>query len=151
MSVRPKIHRLQSRYFEANRDEYYRRLHEISADGAWTEWIIFFLKAVEEQAKENQDKASKMLELYERKKTVFQEITRSQFAIYALDSIFCKPVFRSSDFTAQDQIPAPTARRILKELRDNQILVTIREPKGRKSSILAFAELLNITEGKKLF
>ncbi len=140
-----------SAYFEANRDEYYDRLLSVSRDNNWTGWCVFFLKAVETQAKENQKKASEILALYEKKKTQIQELTRSQYAVYALDFIFERPIFRSIDFAGFDKIPEPSARRILLNLRKARILIPLRESSGRKSAVYAFAELLNIAEGKTVF
>jgi ribosomal protein S25 len=75
------------------------------------------------------------------------EITRSQYAISALDRIFAHPIFNSSDFIERSGIPEATARRILRELRDHGVLGVVLEASGRRSAILAFPDLLNITEG----
>ncbi len=42
-----------SSYFEATRDEYFARLLAISQNGNWDGWIVYFLKAIVEQAKKN--------------------------------------------------------------------------------------------------
>ena len=57
-----------SEFFENNRDEYYERLRAVSRDGAWTEWCVFFLRAVQSQAEVNQTKAQAILKLYQDKK-----------------------------------------------------------------------------------
>jgi Fic family protein len=135
-----------SAYFEAHRDEYYDRLLEVSRAGKWTEWCLFFLEAVRDQAEQNQRKANAILSLYEDMKPRITEITRSQYAIGALDRIFSQPIFNGSNFIESSGIPAPTARRILRELRDHDVLDVVLEASGRRSAILAFPELLNITE-----
>ncbi len=139
-----------SAFFERNRDEYYERLLAVSRDGNWTQWVAFFLKSVVEQASENQRKATEILALYDDNKRRFQELTHSQYSIQALDFLFQRPFFRSADFVAQAGIPRPTARRILKLLRDRGFLRAIREGKGRRTGIFAYAELLNIAEGRKV-
>jgi hypothetical protein len=53
-----------SAFFEANRDEYYHRLREVSARGDWTSWCEFFLRALIAQASENERKARAILSLY---------------------------------------------------------------------------------------
>jgi Fic family protein len=135
-----------SAFFEKNRDEYYDRLLSISRDDDWTGWCVFFLQAVTEQAQKNKQKASDILRLYEHKKLQIVAITHSQYAIHALDFIFSRPVFKSADFTSMDEIPAPTAKRILTALREHKILKTIKEASGRRSAIYAFSALLDITE-----
>ncbi|MCK5229040.1 MAG: Fic family protein [Desulfobulbaceae bacterium] len=140
-----------SAFFERNRDEYYERLLAISRDDNWTGWCKFFLQAIEAQAHENLEKASEILKLYEAKKTQVVEITHSQYAIHTLDYIFSRPIFKSTDFTGNTEVPEPTAKRILKLLRDNGILITFREGSGRRAAIYAFKELLNVAEGEKVF
>lgn len=140
-----------SAYLERHREEYYERLRQVSSEGAWTEWCIFFLKAIREQAEENLQKARDILKLYEEMKRKFMDLTHSQYAILALDWVFEKPIFKSSDFTHSAGIPQPTAFRILNLLKKNNILKDFRQGKGRKAAILMFSELLNIAEGYNVF
>ena len=140
-----------SAFFERNRDEYYERLLAISRDDDWTGWCEFFLKAIIEQAGENQKKTREILTLYENKKNQVVKLTRSQYAIHALDFIFSRLIFKSTDFTETKEIPSPTAKRILVVLRDNGILTTFYESSGRRPAIYAFPELINIVEAYKAF
>jgi Fic family protein len=140
-----------SAFFERNREEYYERLLAISRDDDWTGWCQFFLRAVTEQAHENQEKATEILRLYENKKIQVVQLTRSQYAIHALDYLFARPIFKASDFTCCRDIPEPTAKRMLAVLRDNGILKTLRKSSGRRAAIYVFAELLNTAEGIELF
>ena len=140
-----------SEYLEANRDEYIERLLAVSRDDDWTGWCSFFLYAIISQAESNIKKAKAILALYEAKKQQIIELTNSQYAIHALDFIFGRPVFMSSDFVKQSGIPKPTAQRIAKVLVDKNLLTVWRKSSGRQSAILAFTELLNIAEGKTIF
>lgn len=154
LSERKLIHRplfYISAYFESNRDEYYSRLLAISRDNDWTQWCAFFLKAIAEQAKENLEKTESILDLYEKKKNFIVEITHSQYGIHALDFIFSRPIFKTTDFVSCNTIPPPTAKRIIKVLRDNGIIKTLRKASGRRSAIYTFSELLNIAEGRSVF
>lgn len=139
-----------SGYLEAHRDEYYERLLAVSRDGDWTGWSLFFLRAVEVQARENTRKARAILQLYEERKRWIREETRSQYAIPALDFIFNQPIFRSEQFAKQPEIPDRTARKLLNRIRES-ILVELRPSSGRSSAVLAYPELLNIAEGKDAF
>lgn len=140
-----------SAFFETKREEYYERLLAISRDDDWTGWCNFFLRAVTEQAQENQKKAMEILRLYEAKKSQVVELTHSQYAIHALDYLFSRPIFKASDFTGCQDIPTPTAKRILAVLRENDILKTLQEPSGSRPAVYAFSQLLNIAEGKPIF
>ena len=135
-----------SGYLEANRDEYQERLRSISRDGAWTAWCVFFLNGIQRQAVENERKAKAILNRYDNLKERIINLTHSQHAVAALDYIFKFPIFSGTQFTNSADIPKPTAGRILKILRDENILVVIRKPSGRIPAVYAFIELLSITE-----
>lgn len=139
-----------SAFFEARRDVYYDGLLSVSRDGNWTPWCRLFLEAVRTQAEENLTKALAIRALYDNLKHRIPEITRSQYAIRALDWIFEQPIFTAPHFIASAKIPAPTARRFLQVLVIEGVLRVLREGKGRRSAILAFAQLLNVAEGDKV-
>jgi len=140
-----------SAFLEAHRDTYYERLLAVSRDGDWTGWSLFFLQAIKAQAEQNQRKASEILELYERMKHEVSELTRSQYAMLALDWIFERPIFKSSDFVASSSIPAPTAKRILRVLRQAGVLKTLVQSRGSIAAMLCYPDLLNIAEGRHVF
>lgn len=140
-----------SAYFEEHRDDYYGRLLAVSRDGDWTGWCEFFLQAVIAQADANQRKAQDILALYQARKGWISDETRSQYAVRALDWMFARPIFQSSDFVASADIPRPTAIRVLRVLRDGGMLRELRPSAGRRAAVLAFTELLNIAEGRDAF
>ncbi len=137
-----------SAFLEANRDAYYEGLLAVSRDDDWTGWCRFFLQAVRAQAEDNTAKAREILNLYERMKHHIAELTHSQYAMAALDFIFQFPVFSSTDFVAQEKVPAPAARRILNALRDDGVLRAARPASGRRPAIFVFDELLDIAESR---
>jgi len=140
-----------SSYLEANHEEYHERLRAVSKDGDWEGWCEFFLTGISVQATENERKASSILSLYDALKSRMRTLTHSQYSIQALDFIFQFPVFNSPLFTNHAGIPKATAARILSILKNEGIILTIREGKGRRAGIFAFRELLNIAEGKEVF
>lgn len=139
-----------SGYLEARRDEYYERLLAVSRDGDWTGWCIFFLKALIEQAQENHEKASAILNLYETDKIRCIELTRSRYAIRSLDFLFKRPVFTAQAFVHDTEMTKATAIRILKILRQNGILKEIKPAEGRNPALLAFDGLLDLVEGRRV-
>lgn len=140
-----------SAFLEANRDAYYERLLAVSRDGDWTGWCRFFLGALKTQAEENQQKAAAILDLYERMKRDVADLIRSQYAIHALDWIFERPIFKTSDFVASSGIPGPTAKRIVPALREAGVLRVLMESGGRRAATLCFPALLNLAEGRNAF
>ena len=140
-----------SAYLESHRDEYYNRLLAVSRNNDWSGWCAFFLQVVRIQAEENLAKAQAILDLYNRMKARFTELTRSQYAIHALDWVLERPIFKSSDFVHSAKIPKPTAQRILTLLKTEGILREIQPGSGRRAAILAYSKLLNIAEGHDVF
>ncbi len=140
-----------SAYLEAQRDEYYSRLLAVSRDNDWTGWCDFFLTGLKAQADANLQKVRNILNLYETKKEKIAEATRSQYAIKTLDFIFKNPIFQVSQFVNNAGIPAPTAKRIVKVLREIETLAAVREASGSRSAVLVFRKLLNVTEGSEVF
>jgi len=135
-----------SAYFEAHREAYYHGLMAVSSDDDWTGWCRFFLQAVQAQAEENLAKAQAIVDLYDAMKERVRRATRSQYATNALDWIFARPVFRSTDFVSRSAIPKPTAQRFLKALRENGILDVIFQGRGRRPTVLTFRHLMDIVK-----
>lgn len=139
-----------SAYLEAHRSEYYGRLLAVSQDRDWEGWIAFFLEATSIQALDNANKVKRVMSLYEEMKESIRRVTHSQHSIQALDAIFARPIFQTSNFVERTGIAKQTAMPILRLLREAEILKAIRESSGRRPAILAFPALLNIAEGKKV-
>ncbi len=140
-----------SAYFEAHRDAYYEGLLSVSRDHNWTGWCRFFLNAVRIQSEDNLTKAQGIIELYDNMKRRVADLTRSRYAIYALDWIFQYPIFPSAGFVASAAFGERTARRILDVLCEGDVLRVIYPGSGRRTAILAFPELLNVAEGSEVF
>ncbi len=141
-----------SGYLDANREEYIKRLRALSEDkGAWNAWIIFFLTALTEQAKQNAAKARAIMALYERLKARIIELTRSQYAVPLLDELFLRPVLRSSELHGRKGMPSkPMTMSMLGKLKDDGILKVVRQGGGRRAQVLSLADLVNLCEGKKV-
>lgn len=133
-----------SRYFEDHKGEYIERMREVSASGAWDEWLVFFLAGIEHQAIHNLEVAEKVRELYENMKVRFHEVLSSQWTQRALDFVFTYPVFRNSRFTKHAGIPEPTAKRLTPLLERAGLLDKISESSGRKSALYRFEALMKI-------
>ena len=140
-----------SGYLEANREDYYDHLLAISRDDDWSLWCKFFLTGIREQAEENLNKAQAIVDLYEELKPKVVDWTRSQYAIHALDWVFTRPIFRSTDMISEGDIPDSTARRILTHFKSEGLLTEIRPARGRTPATYTFPRLLNIAEGREVF
>ena len=140
-----------SEYLERHRHDYYENLLAAQSGGDWSPWLRFFLTAMEKQAIANAAKARQILDLYQRRKEWITRGTRSQHAVRALDRMFYRPVFSTSDFAEGSGIPQPTARRVLRFLRDRRVLRELLPARGRHPAVLAFDELIEIAESPSDF
>jgi len=139
-----------SEYLEANRERYHQSLRAIGTAAGWTAWVEFFLEAVEQQAIANAERVKGILDLYERMKQRITDLTRSQYALKVLDTLFDRTTFKSSDFIERSGIPKDSAMLFLRTLREAGILATLRESSGPRPTIMAFRELLNCAEGRDI-
>ena len=139
-----------SEYLEENRETYYDRLHRVTDAGAWDGWVQFFLTAIVEQARRNAAKAKAILGLYERIKTQLPGIVATQFSVQTIDTLFNRPIFRTTDFVERTGIAKRTAMRILSALQERRVLSAVQEARGRKAAVLAFSELIAIAEGRNV-
>ena len=132
---------------EANRDEYIDLMRAVSEHDNWTDWIVFFLQSLEQQAKENLKKSEQIRSLYEDMKDKFREILSSQWSAVALDFVFSRPVFRNNAFTHSSGIPPQTAHRFTRILADERLLVTNQPASGRRPALYSFEPLLKLVRG----
>ena len=138
-----------SEWLEERREEYVATLRDLGKqDGAWNRWIEFFLTGVEEQAARNSKKARAVMDLYERMKKNVIELTHSLYAVPFLDQLFDRPVFQSTHLKFEGSVSKATVAKLLRTLEGAGIIKVVRAGSGRRAGVFAFAELINICEGR---
>lgn len=133
-----------SGYFEAHKDEYVRRMREVSSHDDWTGWVVFFLTALAEQAKANIRIAGDIFNLYTQMKERFRVILNSQYHDQVLDYVFGNPIFRNDGFIKKSGIPAASARQLSRRLVEGGVLRTLQPSAGRRAALYAFDPLLDL-------
>ncbi len=88
-----------SPYLERHKDRYIDLMYAVSRDGAWEEWIAFFLKAVAESAAETIAMVERLQDLQREYRERFQTARRSALMLRIIDLAFERPVRPVSDFT----------------------------------------------------
>lgn len=138
-----------SEYLETHRDQYYDGLLAITDNGNWQGWIEFFLNAIILQADANLVKVKQILELYDKLKLRFIGATHSQFAVPSLDAFFMRPILNATDFSRLAGIEnRVTANGILSQIKQDKLIIRIRESSGRSPAVFALPDLINIAEGR---
>jgi Fic family protein len=124
-------------YFEAQRQEYYARLLEVSKKGAWEEWLLFFLTGVHTQAINDAVRLENLLNL----RVDYQERIRAgrrQVRLErVLDQVFQRPILNIRQVEAALGIPYITAERCIESLVKAGIL---REVTGKRRNRLYQAD-----------
>ena len=137
-------HFFVSDYFETNKEEYIERLRRTSSHGEWTEWTVFFLNGMKEQAEQNLKTLNQIRDHYDEMRNRFRDLLRSRWSGDALDYIFANPVFRNNRFKRNAKIPEQTANAFTNKLLQEGLLVTVIPPAGRAPGMYAFPSLLEI-------
>jgi len=80
-----------SAYFDKRRDDYINHLFRVSATGEWEPWITFFLRGVEQQARDALIRSRRVRELHQRYVQLLQSKRESANALRLLDILFANP------------------------------------------------------------
>ncbi len=111
-----------SDYFERYRDDYCQRLFNVSAKGAWTEWIEFCLQATIDHADATVNRCGQLVKIREQ----FMELLKSGKGAVRLnrivDDLFVSPYVRIADLPKRLNVSYPTARTDVQRLTDAGIL-----------------------------
>ena len=137
-----------SGYLEDNREEYYGRLANISANDDWLGWVRFFLEALVSQASSNLHLVRQVNALYEKKKHQVTELLRSDRSIHIVDLLFDRPVFRATDLHEQLDMQRQRAAIYIRKLKDAGVIEELRPARGRKAALLSFEDLWRITDSQ---
>lgn len=141
-----------SEYLEAHRDVYYDHLLSVTETGNWQDWLEFFVQAVVSQAESNLEKVKAIRDLYEDRRRAFLELTRSQYAVSAVDAFFQRPIIKATDFREMVGFNTRvTANTMLRQLEGAGLIKRIREGVGPISAVYALPTLINIAEGRSVF
>lgn len=81
-----------SAYFERFKDEYVRLLWEVSRQGAWEQWIVFFLQGIIEESRDACERARNLLALRESLRADFQKTASAAKSLALVDALFNWPV-----------------------------------------------------------
>jgi len=131
-----------SGYCEKNKDEYIKALRSVDKTGDFTEWIIFFIKAVTIQLKETQVLIDSIYALFA---DIKKESASSNYRydLDFIDFIFKKPIFTLSDITKEIGMSRITAKNLVNNFIEKKYLVETGFLKKR-SKVYSFDKLINL-------
>lgn len=120
-----------SLYFKTHRQTYYDMLQNVRTEGAWEEWLRFFLRGVQETSNQATEAARAILELFQRDRAAIDE-TLGRAAGSALrvhELLQRRPVLNTKQAVKRLSLTRPT---ILSALENLQDLGMVRELTGKE-------------------
>jgi Fic family protein len=113
-------------YFERNRDEYYALLQKVREQGAWDEWIGFFVRGIQQQCHETITFTQHILRLREELPQMIGNVRRRASLSAVLDAFFYDPTLSVQEIQKRANISSyHTVRSALKGLEDRGMVYEI--------------------------
>ena len=132
-----------SAYFEATREEYYARLLAVTQNGAWEEWLVYFLQGVALQAEDAVNRIRRIDDLFARWRRRL-EGGQSRQPERVLELFAESPFWSVSGLAARLDVAYTTARRAIERLEAAGI-VTLAWPTGR-GRVYCARDMLKVLE-----
>jgi len=135
-----------SLYLKANRDRYYELLQNVREEGAWEEWLRFFLRGVQETSNQAVEAARSILELFEEDRgRIRDELGRAaSSALRVHEHLQENPVVTTARVNETMDISRPTITSALDNLQD---LGIVREMTGKERyRVYAYDDYLGILD-----
>ncbi|MBX7059768.1 MAG: Fic family protein [Leptospirales bacterium] len=111
-----------SAYINRNRAEYYRLLRNVSALGAWEEYVLFMLAGFHEQALDTKQVVLRVQELYTWMREAALESHGKIVRAGVIEELFTSPFITPTRLAERIGVHYMTASRYLSELRDAQYI-----------------------------
>ncbi|MCK4601229.1 MAG: Fic family protein, partial [Phycisphaerae bacterium] len=130
-----------SAYFHRNREEYYSRLLQVSAQGAWMKWVLYFARGVAIEANDAADRVQRLKDLHGDYTRRVQTARASALLTALIDELFNRPVVTVAIVTKLLKVTPPTAHRHVDRLIELGIL-RLASPQRKRNRIYVADEIL---------
>jgi Fic family protein len=134
-----------SAYFERHRGAYYDHLLAVSQQGAWEDWLLFFLRGVFTEARDASRRAGKLFDLRETYRERFQREGARINLLAAIDHLFVHPVTDIRELEGTLGISFEAARRLVALLEGEGVLEEITG--RRRNRAYAAREIMQVLQG----
>lgn len=132
-----------SAFFEATRDEYYKQLYNVSSQGSWNEWLIYFLNGVAVQSEDVLSRAERINELLNKWKIAV--VGRgSQISLDIVQNLAVNPYVTINKVAKDLGIAYSTAQRGVQKLEAAGIIKRMND--NKRDKVYCATEILQILE-----
>lgn len=137
-----------SAFFERYRQDYYRGLLAISQQGAWLDWIHFFLRGVEEQAQDAAARARQLQDLWQQYRARLQAARTSALTLRLVDNLMEVPVIT---YRRAEQLLEVTPRAAIQNVGKLVDAGILKEVSGRqRGQVFVASEIITLFESEKV-
>jgi Fic family protein len=120
-----------SRYINQHKNDYYRLLQKVRNEGAWHEWILFMLEAIEQTSLQTLRVVQQIKDLMLKHKRTMRENLPKIYSQDLLNNIFKHPYTKIEFVINELNVSRPTATRYLDSLAEIGLLD--KQKPGRES------------------
>lgn len=132
-----------SEFFEATRDDYYKKLYNVSAYGSWNEWLSYFLNGVAIQSEDVLLRAERINNILSEWKFMVAGIS-SKFFIKIIDLLAANPYCSAKTISDNLEVAFSTAQRSIITLEKLGIIKKIND--NKRDKIYCAYKLLEILQ-----
>ncbi len=132
-----------SAFFEATRQEYYRRLLAVTRDGDWDEWVAYVLNGVARQSEDAVSRAGRMSALVDGWRLRLSG-SRSGLPLKLVDQLVANPYLLIRQVEKREKVAYTTAERAVEKLVDLKIVRQVNE--AERDRLFCATAILDILE-----
>lgn len=132
-----------SRYILENRDEYYKLLRAVTFEEDWKSWVLYILTALETQADYTLEVLKKIGFFKHSLEQKLDVLVGRTYAKDIAHFLYERPFFVQSELEQSLKISYVTARKYLKLLEDNEVIMK-KKQKHRNRFIYTCPEYINL-------
>lgn len=138
-----------SLYLKTNRSQYYNLLQRVRTDGAWEDWLTFFLDGIAAAAREAADTAERTLRLFANDRQKIQKLGRAATSALRVQELMQRnPFVRIRTAAKTLKLSVPTISSALNHLVRLGIAKEIS--RKRRDRLFAYSRYVNmVSEGTK--
>lgn len=134
-----------SGYIIQHKTQYYEKLLKITSEGAWQDWVLYFLKAISETAKWTTDKIISIQKLIEDSCNFIRSQAPTIYSKELVELLFIQPYVRISNLIEMELAKRDTASKYLKTLCQ---IGFVEEIKRGRDKLFINHQFLNLLKQK---
>jgi cell filamentation protein, protein adenylyltransferase len=135
-----------SLFFKTHRNRYYELLQRVRSDGAWEDWLGFFLEGIASTAQEAADTADRTVKLFDKNRSKIEKLGRGAASALRVHELMqTSPYLRIRTAAKALRLTVPTATSALNHLME---LGIVKEISGRqRDRLFAYLQYVRMVSG----